>query len=760
MVVVEPKGRRDGKSSFTDLVRYVTDKFTTADLPGFGQLVEYVSNSVDGETGEEKTLGVLTNGVRSIETAAKEMYAVAGESRSQNPVKHFIMSWPEHEAPEQKAIFAAAQTLLKDLGLADHQYVCAIHGNTDNIHCHIAVNRVHPESFLSQPLPWLHKAMHRSARHIEIEHGWTHDNGLFVVSEDEFGNKTVVENPNYKVTDDVKHENFVLRKRQDAWNDKPSLMAYAKEHVYADLKSAVENNDSWSDVNVTLASHGLRLIDAGGGFQISPLDNTDKSIRIPASKIFRFLSKEKLVDKFGEFEAPSADIIEKAKKLESSVQEKNREREWKRDPDKRAQRRLERAAARTELVDLYREDMKRIRGEKSKIDKALKEVTSWKNAQKKEIQKKYNQQRLAVMKDDSLSDAQKRTKYSLIAFARTQEIGLMTAEADKRKAVIREATKKVPSWREWLESQAKAGNAAAVSALRGIVYQARREAKKSGEPLTAITEEESLEGLFDALDELPKHERKINAIRPAMLGAMQPYHHDVLLKDIAGLSWIVTNNGNVEYRHGDNSHAFTDKGNKVTFDRAIVTDNEIRIALMHASEKFGYKLTLSGDDPVFTDRMLRLAVEMGITVANKDLQERQTFLRDELHRERKGAQELPDYMVNVTDKETGEITAISELVLLKRLVHEECPHANVAPSNTASGKYVGKILDVTPHYVAQQVGRDYVVIHDRLALGKESHIGAELKRGIQLDVRYSNDKVVVSAAKAELQKSKQGGRNR
>lgn len=57
---------------------------------------------------------------------------------------------------------------------------------------------------------------------------------------------------------------------------------------------------------------------------------------------------------------------------------------------------------------------------------------------------------------------------------------------------------------------------------------------------------------------------------------------------------------------------FTDRGDRATFDRVIVSDASIRSALLHAKENLGEPLQLFGDDPVFVDRMARIASEMGL----------------------------------------------------------------------------------------------------------------------------------------------------
>jgi len=59
---------------------------------------------------------------------------------------------------------------------------------------------------------------------------------------------------------------------------------------------------------------------------------------------------------------------------------------------------------------------------------------------------------------------------------------------------------------------------------------------------------------------------------------------------------------------------FTDRGNRITFDRVRVSDDEIKSALVHAQQKFGTPLTLTGDNSIFTARMARLAGEMGIEI--------------------------------------------------------------------------------------------------------------------------------------------------
>ena len=64
---------------------------------------------------------------------------------------------------------------------------------------------------------------------------------------------------------------------------------------------------------------------------------------------------------------------------------------------------------------------------------------------------------------------------------------------------------------------------------------------------------------------------------------------------------------------------FTDRGNRVTFDRRLVSDDELRLTLLHAREKFGPSIVLAGTDAAFTERMVKAAAELGLQVRNPEL---------------------------------------------------------------------------------------------------------------------------------------------
>ncbi len=70
------------------------------------------------------------------------MMALANAAtRSPNPVDHWLLSWRENEKPTSKQVDVTVEMFLGHLGLGNQPAIYVLHGDTNNLHCHIAVNR-------------------------------------------------------------------------------------------------------------------------------------------------------------------------------------------------------------------------------------------------------------------------------------------------------------------------------------------------------------------------------------------------------------------------------------------------------------------------------------------------------------------------------------------------------------------------------------------------------------------------------------------
>jgi hypothetical protein len=300
-----------------------------------------------------------------------------------------------------------------------------------------------------------------------------------------------------------------------------------------------------------------------------------------------------------------------------------------RDNSKREERREQRAATRADLRRRFSQYKRFVREGDMDYFKRKMEMSSERSQSLKTIQEEFKAVKLEFRKDHPI-----HLRGSLLMMA------AINFESSRRKleveAVFQEKSKslritRLPplGWREWLYEQANLGDQAALSALRGIVYQAQRVSKRgndnthdSVESETEADTKECLEQQYrKAMARLLEQEKKEVAIRSARSDEMRPYEADALLLKCAGMQWYVTGNGNVTYCDLNGGHLFTDRGNRVTFDRVLVSDDDILLALVHAEQKFGNQLTLTGDDLVFTVRMACLADDMGMTILNPDMQQ-------------------------------------------------------------------------------------------------------------------------------------------
>jgi hypothetical protein len=151
-------------------------------------LVDYIAGPDAGRDGEKiEHRGALNLLAIDHEGQVQEMIDLAEIARrSPQPVQHWIMSWREGERPTAAQADEAVGIFLKEMGLADHQVVYAIHRDTKNCHLHLAVNRVHPETekVITVNNGFDHEVAHRAIARIELQQGWRREErGLYVSRE-------------------------------------------------------------------------------------------------------------------------------------------------------------------------------------------------------------------------------------------------------------------------------------------------------------------------------------------------------------------------------------------------------------------------------------------------------------------------------------------------------------------------------------------------------------------------------------------------
>ncbi len=275
MIAKVPPARRDRKTSFRDLTNYCL--------------------GVTGH-GKRSVLHVGTQNLHSPETAAVEMEALAIENvRCKAPAFHFILSWREMESPTMEQVDEAVKIALTELDLQDCQALWALQSDTDNLHVHVAVNRISPETYraIHPAKGWTKKALEKAARKIEIAQGWEIERtGRYDV--DAEGNihekdKTELKKPE------------VSQKARDieAHTGRESVERIAKREIAPILQTAV----SWDELHRKLAKRGFFLDRKGKGAVLCYGHAYVKLSRI--SREYSFSKLEKLL---GDFQERGEDI--------------------------------------------------------------------------------------------------------------------------------------------------------------------------------------------------------------------------------------------------------------------------------------------------------------------------------------------------------------------------------------------------------------------------------------------------------------------
>lgn len=484
MNVIIPKKRRDGLSSFTKLVGYISirdDKPHTDevidDVPKnapsqashavFDRLVDYIDrSSITGEDAsvlEELSDGrqrVVVGGVPcetncfSWETAAAEMNLIAAQNRHcKDPVYHFILSWQEHESPTEAQIFESAQECLEAIGMKGHQYVTAIHYDTDNVHCHVAVNRVNPDTLKAKNL-WMDASkLQKACRILERKHGFAEDNGSWVWSDRD----TLVPAP-FRFPGAPQGA-----AKTQTYSDTESLFHYAERTVRDGLDEIIGRNEaSWDEIHHKLHERGLGLREQGRGLVVYDVLNPT-AVPVKASTIHPSLTKGRLEQHIGQFTpAPrfeSEDILEGRYGVLETYQPKLSLR----DQDARDERRHARAEARELLKDRYQA----YRNGWIKPDLNI-------QAREHEIVQRCRSMKLQArrtVRDPLL----RKLMYRVAEFEQIKAKAELRIQLREERAELKNKGLNRPlTYRTWVEQQALLGDTAAVSQLRGWAYREKR----------------------------------------------------------------------------------------------------------------------------------------------------------------------------------------------------------------------------------------------------------------------------------------------
>ena len=232
----------------------------------FRGLVTYLTSS----RGNSERLGLVcgTNCVSAdVPSAVLEVESVqARNHRARHGTYHLVLSFPAGEEPPAQVLAAIERRACDVLGFTEHQRISVVHHDTDHLHVHIAINRIHPET---------HRAHWPSYSKLALD-------GLCVDVEQEYG----------------------LRPTPHRTRQRAAQVGAANALRASIVGLCVDQRvqaGTWAELHARAEEQGLRVQLQGNGLVFVGRD--DSSVR--ASSVVRDLSKAHLERRLGAFEPSS-----------------------------------------------------------------------------------------------------------------------------------------------------------------------------------------------------------------------------------------------------------------------------------------------------------------------------------------------------------------------------------------------------------------------------------------------------------------------
>lgn len=499
------------------------------------------------------------------------------DGRVKDPLYHVVLSWHPDEHPTDDQAFACARHAIAAVDMAEHQYLAAIHRDTDCTHVHISVNRIHPENYRAVYPKQDFFVLDRAMRELELQFGWSHAPGPYEVVERNGVSVIVRARPNASTQEKIPSAAADLER----FTGDTSFFTYLRGQPRQDvLKLWKSPAPTWDDLHAVLAKYGLALQPKGQGFAIHDSQN-EETPPIKASDMHESLSRTRLERRLGPWAQPVLlPAVDGAAPVPAPAESAyDRHRELKRDPAQREARRQERADVRRQLraaYQVYRAGfiIRRVSGEESRA--RYQAIGDAAHARRCEV---------ALTVGDP---RQRKAFYSVIAFETLTARETLKAELVRRRAELRTDPNNRPlTYREWVEAQAAAGSAAAISQLRGWAYtETRRQA----------------------------------AARRQQPGIADPTaEHDPVYRDgLQDWQLAVHRDGRISYRDHVGREGFIDHGQHILLNTEAAADPDVILAaLLLAQEKYQGRFILTGT-PEFQQHVLQLIAQQKLPVTLLD----------------------------------------------------------------------------------------------------------------------------------------------
>lgn len=414
--------RTQNGSRFARLVDYITDSQSKTERVGVVRLSNCMCENTD-----DAVIEILATQRMNMRATSDKTY-------------HLIISFQPDDRVSDQTLTEIEERLCDGLGFKDHQRISVVHHDTDNMHIHVAINKIHPERFTIHNPYFDYTKIAGLCEQLESEFNLAHDNHQRVNRHIDMESKAGVE----------------------------SLLGWIRRECLDDIKQA----DAWQDLHQVLQNHGLEIKERGNGLVFV----SSNGVAVKASSVDRSLSKPNLTKRLGNFE-PAADSLKKEHPQDKAQNAKAPRSKAKHYCPKPLQSNVDTSSLyeryqqqQTHAASWRKEQWLKLREQRDLlVERAKQEARS----------------KRSIIKHVQAGPLGKKALYATISLQFKTTLDEVKREYREAYAQLKVNTRRV-SWLDWLATEAQKGNAEALAALRARSKRDSRSGTVKGDHIAGI----------------------------------------------------------------------------------------------------------------------------------------------------------------------------------------------------------------------------------------------------------------------------------
>lgn len=241
-------------------------------------------------------------------------------SRVIDPIVHMVGSFKKFEVPTVEQFEEQIDILAKHLGAEELQMQYAMHLDTDNVHFHLIVNKVHPfkknehheNKVIDLGEGWILNAVHRATAEIEAKQGWEPEPNPVFIYNHETGQ--CEKNPDYVPQPDAEKIYSKIRDQEHRHQQKSRMSSEIavgtnyQRYIESDIQQVMSSAKNWKDWHERLAEIGI-LYEKKRNGSIFKIQTSEKQTLTFKASLFcnKQVTLKNLEKRWGDFTHPDVD---------------------------------------------------------------------------------------------------------------------------------------------------------------------------------------------------------------------------------------------------------------------------------------------------------------------------------------------------------------------------------------------------------------------------------------------------------------------